>query len=67
MSLDDMNELQRKAYIAGLIQEREGYVRKGNDEGVRDVDRELRRVGGIGKIPKDQAERRPATPSAELR
>jgi hypothetical protein len=64
---------QKRAYIAGLIQEREGYVRRADgatddeerakyDARVKAVDGELRRMGAVGKIPKEQAERRPATP-----
>lgn len=55
-----MTPEQRKAYIAGLLQEREGYARRGLDDRLKAVDAELRRVGAQGKIPKDQAERRPA-------
>ena len=38
-------EIQRDAYVASLQREREGYVLRGLDERVAEVDGELKRLG----------------------
>lgn len=53
---------QTKAYIAGLLREREGLVIREDEEAIAAVDAELRRVGHKAKPPAKRAERRPASP-----
>lgn len=48
------------AYIAGLLEERRGYVAKGDDAAVAEVDAELKRVGHKAKAPAKRATKRPA-------
>jgi len=51
---------QRAAYIKALLQERAGYEKRGNANGVAEVDEELRTIGSAGAIPVAKAEKRPA-------
>jgi hypothetical protein len=51
---------QEAAYIAGLLREREGREREGDEESVKVIDAELRRVGHKAKGPAQRAEKRPA-------
>ncbi len=46
-----MTDEQRKAYIAALLREREGYERYDHAEKVEEVDAELKRVGYQAKTP----------------
>ena len=59
-------EEQIKQYIRGLLDERRGYVARGDDARVAGVDAELKRVGYEAKAPAKRAEKRPAT-KAETR
>jgi hypothetical protein len=49
------------AYIAALKAEREGYARRGDQQGVQDVDAELRRMG-VTRAKKQGTERAVNTP-----
>jgi hypothetical protein len=46
-----MTDDERKATIAGLLEERRGYVARGLDDRVAQVDAELRRIGAEA-VPK---------------
>jgi hypothetical protein len=52
---------QERAYIAGLLAERAGLEQKGDDEAVKAVDAELKRMGHEAAAPAQRAERRPRT------
>jgi len=55
-----MTEEERKAYIAGLLEERRGYEVKGDTDAIAQVDAELKRVGHKAKAPAKRSEKRPA-------
>ena len=55
-----------QAYIEGLLEERRGYEAKGDEDGVVQVDAELKRVGHKAKAPAKRAAKRPA-PETETR
>lgn len=52
-----MNNEQKKAYIAALLHEREGYERYGDKDSLQAVDAELARVGHEAKAPAKRATR----------
>jgi hypothetical protein len=52
-----MNNEQKKAYIAALLYEREGYERYGNKDSLAAVDAELARLGHEAKPPAQRATR----------
>lgn len=54
-----MTDQERKAHIAALVREREGYERAGKSDRVKAVDAELRRLGHEGAPPAQRATRRP--------
>jgi len=56
--MTELTDEQKAAYITGLLQEREGYVRTGTDEQVAYVDAELDRVRGKAKAPAKRAQTR---------
>jgi hypothetical protein len=60
-----MTDEQRKAYIAALIEERDGYLASGRKDRAADVDAELSRMGEGGAAPADRAEKRPRTRKAK--
>lgn len=51
---------QRSAHIKALLQERAGYEKRGNTNGVAEVNEELRKIGATGEIQVAAAEKRPA-------
>lgn len=55
-----MDDHQKAAYITALLEERRGYERRGNADGVKDVDEELRRIGYQAATPAKRAESRPS-------
>lgn len=57
---DFVNDQVRNAYIASLIQERDGYEAHGNTTGVKDVTAELQRLGAESTPKVKRAEKRPA-------
>lgn len=60
-----MTNEQRAAYIKDLLKERAAYERRGNTDGVTDVDDELRKIGAAADIPARTAEKRPAAKRAK--
>ncbi len=54
----DMTEEKRKALIAALIRERDGYIRRGLEDRVASVDAELLRLGAEAAHPVRRANRR---------
>ena len=62
-----INDQQRNAYISALINERDGYERAGNKQGVKEVTDELQNVGAEAKPKAKRAEKRPETPAKETR
>ena len=50
-----MNKEQTKAYIKALLNERAGYEKYGNQDGVAAVDAELERYGHKVKTPAQRA------------
>lgn len=55
-----MTKEDREATISALIEERRGYVLRGEEERVALVDAELRRLGHEAKKPSARASRRPS-------
>jgi hypothetical protein len=51
---------QNEAYIAALLRERQGRVNVEDDDAVKVIDAELKRVGHKAKKPQADAETRPA-------
>ena len=62
-----MTDEQRAAQIRALIEERRGYVERGQDDRVAQVDAELARLGAAGSAPAKRSEKRPATRRGESR
>lgn len=60
-----MTDEQRKAYIAGLIEERNGYLASGRKDRAADVEAELAKWGEEGAAPAARAEKRPRTRKAK--
>lgn len=58
---------EKKAMIAALLEERRGYVNRGDDDRVAQVDAQLRRLGGSAEKPSQRAQRRPGLRSPETR
>jgi hypothetical protein len=56
-----MNDEQRKAYIAGLIEERAAYLASGDEYRAGLVSEELTKWGESGAAPAARAEKRPRT------
>jgi uncharacterized small protein (DUF1192 family) len=54
---------QKQSYIAGLVEERRGYVVRGLDDKVAAVDAELRRLGAKAETPAKRATKRKAVDS----
>lgn len=65
--MSGMTDDQRKAYLAALIEERNGYLASGRNDRAAEVDAELARWGEQGEAPAARAEKRPRTrkPKAE--
>lgn len=59
--MSGMNDEQRKAYIAALIEERDGYRAAGKPDRAAEVDAELSKWGEQGEAPAARAEKRPRT------
>lgn len=55
-----MTNEQRANYIAGLIHERNVYEKRGDQDGVEQVNAQLRKIGHDAAAPQKRAERRPA-------
>lgn len=55
-----MTNEQRKTYIEGLLHERRMYEKKGDQDGVNQVNEQLRNLGHEAATPQQRAERRPA-------
>ena len=53
-----MTDQQRQSRIAALIREREGYIRRGLMDRVRDVDAALAALGATGQTPAKRATKR---------
>lgn len=53
-----MTDEQRKDRIRSLLEERRGYVMRGLNDRVQQVDAELRLLGAGGRTPQRRAERR---------
>jgi hypothetical protein len=51
---------QNEAYIAALLRERVGRELDGDDDSMKKIDAELKRVGHQAKAPAKRAEKRPA-------
>jgi hypothetical protein len=54
-----MSDEQRRAYIAGLIEERSAYLANGDKYRAGLVSEELARMGEEGSAPVERAEKRP--------
>lgn len=53
-----MTDEQREAKIRALLQERRGYVVRGLDDRVAQVDEQLRLLGAQGAAPAKRSEKR---------
>lgn len=53
-----MTDQQRKAHIAALITERQGYAARGLEDRVAAVDAELERIGAAGAAPAQRSTKR---------
>lgn len=49
-------------YVAALLEERRAYLARGDQDGVEQVDAELKRVGAKGEPPAKRATKREAKP-----
>lgn len=58
--MSDMTEEQRAAKIAALVLEREGCLRRAQEDRVAAIDAELARLGAEGSSPAKRAARRKA-------
>lgn len=56
-----MTNEQRANYIAGLIHERDMFAKRGDQDGVDQVNAQLRKLGHEGAPAQKRAEKRPAT------
>lgn len=65
--MSNMSDEQRSAYIAALIEERDGYRASGREDRAAEVDAELSKWGEKGEAPAVRAEKRPRSrkPKAE--
>lgn len=64
---DDIKTDEQKAEsIANLLAERRGYVARGLDERVKDVDEQLRRYGHEAAPAATRATKRPATRAKQV-
>jgi hypothetical protein len=61
-----MTDEQKKAYIAALLVERDGYARFGRDAEVAEVDAELSRMGQGSQAPAKRATKMTRKASEEL-
>lgn len=55
-----MDDAQKAAYITALLDERRGYERRNNTDGLKAVDDELTRIGHQAQTPAKRATKRPA-------
>lgn len=62
-----LNDDQKKDYITALLEERAYCVRWNEDDRVKAIDVELRKVGHEAKAPAKRAESRPRTKKTETR
>lgn len=53
-----MNDEQRNAHIAALLEERAGYVKRGLEDRVLQVEEQLRALGAEGAPPQKRATKR---------
>lgn len=60
-----MTDEQRKAYLAALIEERDGYIATGDEYRAGLVSEELSKAGAEGAAPAARAEKRPRTRKAK--
>lgn len=63
--MSGMTDDQRKAYLAALIEERNGYLASGRKDRAAEVDAELARWGEQGEAPAVRAEKRTRKPKAD--
>lgn len=56
-----MTNEQRTSTINALLHERNIYQKRGDENGVNEVNAELRKLGHDATTPQQRAERRPAT------
>lgn len=57
-----MTNEERAATVRALIEEREGYHRRGEEKRVAEVNEQLRRLGALAAVPVKRAERRVEEP-----
>ena len=62
-----MTDEQKADYIKSLLEERRYCERWGQDERVKDINAELRKVGHEAKTPAKRAESRPRAAKKEAR
>ena len=62
-----MTKEDEKATIAALLEERRGYVLRGETDRVVQVDAQLRHLGHDAEKPASRATRRPASRAASTR
>lgn len=55
-----MTKEQDKATISALLEERRGYVNRGDDDRVAQVDAQLKALGAAAEKPSQRAQKRPA-------
>jgi hypothetical protein len=60
-----MDDAQKAAYITALLDERRGYERRSNNDGLKAVDAELKRIGHEAQTPAKRADTRPKTTRAK--
>lgn len=62
-----MTKEETDAQIKALLEERRGYVNRGEDDRVAQVDKELKRLGAAAEKPSTRAQKRPGGKQAETR
>ena len=62
-----MTKEEQKATIAALLEERRGYVNRGEDARVAEVDKQLKALGHGAQKRSSQAEKRPSEKASEKR
>lgn len=61
-----MTSEQKKAHIAALLVERDGYLKYGREDRAAEVDAQLKALGHKGAAPAKRATRMTAPPATEL-
>lgn len=59
-----MSKEDDQATISALLEERRGYVRRGEDDRVAQVDKQLKALGAAAEKPQARAQKRPAPKKA---